>query len=157
MLLSGVIVFVILICLGLLEMIWLLLDKDDIVTIWCNWNSRFVIPDGLDETTVSDALSEAFNACQAAEMAPAWVQEAAVLNVSPTKTVTFIHGELVSSVHELCWIVFLVILFQDVFVMDPFNGPAFDHLTSDSKFRCTVVGPRCLLACLKWDLLLQHR
>jgi topoisomerase (DNA) II binding protein 1 len=33
--------------------------------------------------------------------------------------------------------------------MDPFSGSAFEHLTSDSKFRCTVVGPRCLLACLR--------
>ena len=54
---------------------------------------------------------------------------------------------------------------QDVFVMDPFSGPGFEHLTSDDKFRCspwllqtpacdaptrcTVVGPRCLLACLR--------
>jgi len=83
---------------------------------------RFVIPEGLDETRVSDALEEAFNRCREAEMGPVWVEEAAVLNVSPTKT--------------------------DVFVMDPFAGPAFDHLTSDSKFRCTVVGPRCLLSCL---------
>ena len=33
--------------------------------------------------------------------------------------------------------------------MDPFSGAAFAHLTSDSRFRCTVVGPRCLLACLR--------
>ena len=33
--------------------------------------------------------------------------------------------------------------------MDPFAGAAFTHLTSDSRFRCTVVGPRCLLACLR--------
>ena len=30
--------------------------------------------------------------------------------------------------------------------MDPFDGPAFDHV---SKFKCTVVGPRCLLTCLQ--------
>ena len=29
-------------------------------------------------------------------MAPSWVEEAAVLAISPTKTVTFIMGELVS-------------------------------------------------------------
>ena len=58
---------------------------------------RFVIPEGLDETRVSDALEEAFNRCREAEMGPVWVEEAAVLNVSPTKTVTFIHGELVGS------------------------------------------------------------
>ena len=64
-------------------------------------NFRFVIPEGLDETSVSDALSEAFNLCREADMGPAWVEEAAVLNVSPTKTVTFIHGELVSSLKNL--------------------------------------------------------
>ena len=110
-------------------------------------NSRFVIPEGLDETSVSDALSEAFNLCSEADMAPAWVEEASVLNVSPTKTVTFIHGELVSVTSKL--LASSKFLLQDVFVMDPFTGPAFDHLTSDSKFRCTVVGPRCLLSCLK--------
>ena len=110
-------------------------------------NSRFVIPEGLDETSVSDALSEAFNLCSEADMAPAWVEEASVLNVSPTKTVTFIHGELVSVTSKL--LASSEFLLQDVFVMDPFTGPAFDHLTSDSKFRCTVVGPRCLLSCLK--------
>ena len=110
-------------------------------------NSRFVIPEGLDETSVTDALSEAFNLCSEADMAPAWVEEASVLNVSPTKTVTFIHGELVSVTSKL--LASSEFLLQDVFVMDPFTGPAFDHLTSDSKFRCTVVGPRCLLSCLK--------
>ena len=28
----------------------------------------------------------------------------------------------------------------DVFVMDPFEGPAFEHVTSDVKFKCTIVG-----------------
>ena len=60
-------------------------------------NFRFVIPEGLDETSVTDALAEAFSRCREADMGPAWVEESAVLNVSPTKTVTFIHGELVSS------------------------------------------------------------
>ena len=36
--------------------------------------------------------------------------------------------------------------FQDVFVVDPFEGKAFEHLTG---FRCTIVGPMCLLACLQ--------
>ena len=79
-------------------------------------------------------------------MGPVWVEEQAVLNVSPTKTVTFIHGELVGSLESS--LESLSLASQDVFVMDPFAGPAFDHLTSDSKFRCTVVGPRCLLSCL---------
>ena len=32
--------------------------------------------------------------------------------------------------------------FQDVFVIDPFSGPAFDKVTNSSKYNCTVVGPR---------------
>ena len=30
--------------------------------------------------------------------------------------------------------------------MDPFDGPAFDRV---SQFKCTVLGPRCLLTCLQ--------
>ena len=32
-----------------------------------------------------------------------------------------------------------------MFVIDPFEGEGFLHL---SKFKCTVIGPRCLLTCL---------
>ena len=32
-----------------------------------------------------------------------------------------------------------------MFVMDPFSGPAYDHVTSSSKFKCTVVGPRWVM------------
>jgi len=81
---------------------------------------KFVIPAGKDETTVSEALAQAFDACREAEMGPGWVEEQQILN---TKT--------------------------DVFVLDPFSGPAFDQLTSPSKPRCTVLGPRCLLSCLR--------
>ena len=35
--------------------------------------------------------------------------------------------------------------FQDVFVIDPFEGPGFEYL---ARFKPTIVGPRCLLACL---------
>jgi len=83
---------------------------------------RFVIPSGKCEVTVSKALSHAFEQSKEAGLSPVWVQEEEVLNISPTKT--------------------------DVFVMDPFSGPGFNHVTSSSKFKCTVVGPRCLLACL---------
>jgi len=83
---------------------------------------RFVIPEGRTEVTVTEALSQAFEQSKEAGLAPVWVQEQEVLNLSPTKT--------------------------DVFVMDPFSGPAFHHVTSSSKFKCTIVGPRCLLACL---------
>lgn len=30
--------------------------------------------------------------------------------------------------------------------MDPFEGEAFEHV---SKFKCTVVGPMCLMSCLQ--------
>ena len=30
-------------------------------------------------------------------------------------------------------------------MIDPFDGPSFLHL---SKFKCPIVGPRCLLTCL---------
>ena len=36
--------------------------------------------------------------------------------------------------------------FQDVFVVDPFEGVGFEHLM---RYRCTIVGPRCLLTCLQ--------
>eukprot|EP00092_Neocalanus_flemingeri_P010154 GFUD01010944.1.p1 GENE.GFUD01010944.1~~GFUD01010944.1.p1 ORF type:complete len:1552 (+),score=561.52 GFUD01010944.1:76-4731(+) len=83
---------------------------------------RFVIPQGRTEVTVTEALAQAFDQSKEAGLTPVWVQEQEVLNISPTKT--------------------------DVFVMDPFSGPGFSHVTSSSKFKCTVVGPRCLLACL---------
>ena len=57
---------------------------------------RFVIPSGKCEVTVSKALSHAFEQSKEAGLSPVWVQEEEVLNISPTKTVTFINGELVS-------------------------------------------------------------
>ena len=57
---------------------------------------RFVIPEGRTEVTVTEALSQAFEQSKEAGLAPVWVQEQEVLNLSPTKTVTFIHGDLVS-------------------------------------------------------------
>jgi hypothetical protein len=44
---------------------------------------------------VTEALAQAFEACREAEMGPVWMEEERVLAVSPTKTVTFIMGELV--------------------------------------------------------------
>ena len=59
----------------------------------------------------------------------------------------------------------------DVFVMDPFEGPAFEHVTSDVKFKCTILGkyksvfshvryncrdgntgPMCLVSCLSQNI-----
>ena len=57
---------------------------------------RFVIPEGRTEVTVTESLALAFEQTSDAGMNPVWVQEQEVLNISPTKTVTFIHGDLVS-------------------------------------------------------------
>lgn len=80
---------------------------------------RFVIPRGKTEVSVSEALSLGYDQSSEADHGPVWVNEEEVLALQPSKT--------------------------DVFVMDPFSGPAFDHIT---KFKCTVVGPRCLLSCM---------
>ena len=97
--------------------------------------TRFVIPTGLDEATVSEALAQAFEACREADMTPEWMEEERVEAIGPTKTVTFIMGELVSPDPALAPI--MIPPSQDVFVMDPFSGPGFEHLTSDDKFRCS--------------------
>ena len=34
---------------------------------------------------------------------------------------------------------------KDVFVVDPFDGAAYEYLT---QYKCTIVGPRCILTCL---------
>ena len=58
--------------------------------------SRFVIPHGKTEVTVTDDLSRAFDLSQDAGLGPVWVKEKEVTRLSPTKTVTFISGQLVS-------------------------------------------------------------
>ena len=75
---------------------------------------RFVIPSGKSEVTVTESLSLAYQKSQDSGLSPVWVEEEEVTALTPTKT--------------------------DVFVMDPFEGPAFQHVTSDVKFKCTIVG-----------------
>eukprot|EP00092_Neocalanus_flemingeri_P040838 GFUD01044457.1.p1 GENE.GFUD01044457.1~~GFUD01044457.1.p1 ORF type:complete len:510 (+),score=168.37 GFUD01044457.1:65-1594(+) len=89
------------------------LDGDDLQVM-----VSFVIPQG--RTEITEALDQAFTESKKAGLAPLWVEEQEVLNMSLTK--------------------------MDVLVMDPFSGLGFNHVTSDLK--CTLVGPRCLLACL---------
>eukprot|EP00092_Neocalanus_flemingeri_P108788 GFUD01139726.1.p1 GENE.GFUD01139726.1~~GFUD01139726.1.p1 ORF type:complete len:533 (-),score=170.64 GFUD01139726.1:22-1620(-) len=89
------------------------LDGDDLQVV-----VSFVIPQG--RTEITEALDQAFTESKKAGLAPLWVEEQEVLNMSLTK--------------------------MDVLVMDPFSGLGFNHVTSDLK--CTLVGPRCLLACL---------
>ena len=73
-----------------------------------------MIPSGKSEVTVSESLSLAYQRSQDCGLSPVWVEEHEVTALTPTKT--------------------------DVFVMDPFEGPAFNHVTSDVKFKCTIVG-----------------
>ncbi|CAN7939467.1 unnamed protein product [Ixodes hexagonus] len=43
---------------------------------------------------------------------------------------------------------------NEVFVCDPFKGPAFDHLTA---LNCRVVGPLCMVLCIQEQQSLPHR
>ena len=63
-------------------------------------------------------LSLAYQKSQDCGLSPVWVKEEEVTALTPTKT--------------------------DVFVLDPFEGPAFEHVTSDVKFRCV-----CWRVCLR--------
>ena len=80
---------------------------------------RFVLAEGQSETCCSDDLAEAFDQSQMGGLNPSWIQSRECLGLKPGK--------------------------RDVFVVDPFTGDAFAHL---AKFKCTIVGPRCLLTCL---------
>ena len=63
---------------------------------------------------MTESLSVAFQKSQDSGLSPIWVEEEEVTALTPTKT--------------------------DVFVLDPFEGPAFEHVTSDVKFKCTILG-----------------
>ena len=91
---------------------------------------RFVIPRGKTEVTVSEALSLGYDQSSDADHGPVWVAEEEVLSLQPSKTVR--KRIYITLIDNFTYV-------QDVFVMDPFSGPAFDHIT---KFKCTVVGPR---------------
>ena len=80
---------------------------------------RFVLPRGKNEATCSEELSEAFEKCEDNDMKPAWISSDEALVLEPTKT--------------------------DVFVLDPFEGEAFDSLC---KTKCTVIGPQTIMSCL---------
>ena len=56
-----------------------------------------MIPRGKTEVTVSDDLATAFEQSQAGGLEPEWIQEEDVTGLSPTKTVKFIQGDLVST------------------------------------------------------------
>ncbi len=107
-------------------------DVESAVTV------RFVLPKGKTEATCSDELSEAFEKSEENLLKPTWISHDDVLQLNPGKTVSLRLTMLQNSCFEH-------IRFQDVFVMDPFDGAAFDFVC---RFKCTVVGPRCLLTCL---------
>jgi len=86
-------------------------------------NVRFVIPTGRTKMSVTEDLRATFEKSNEIGLCPIWIKELEVAKLNPTK--------------------------MDVFVMDPFSGPAFEKVTNSSKYRCIVIGPRCLLFCLK--------
>ena len=59
-------------------------EEDPVVTV------RFVIPEGKTEVTVSESLSLAHEKSQDFGLAPIWVDEMDVVNLSPTKTVSYL-------------------------------------------------------------------
>ena len=63
---------------------------------------------------MTESLSLAYLKSRDCGLSPVWVEEEEVTGLTPTKT--------------------------DVFVMDPFEGPAFEYVTSDVKFKCTILG-----------------
>jgi len=79
----------------------------------------FIIPDGKSEVTVSQPLSLAFEKSKEAGLSAIWIKEKDILDIKPTQ--------------------------DDVIVIDPFSGPAFNHLR---QFKCSVLGPSVLLSCL---------
>ena len=98
---------------------------------------RFVLPRGKNEATCSDELSDAHEKCEENDMKPTWITSDDALDLTPIKTVR-------SGVQCVGGIV-IVDAFQDVFVVDPFEGPAFEHLC---KFKCTTIGPQTIMSCL---------
>ncbi|XP_037091305.1 DNA topoisomerase 2-binding protein 1-like [Pollicipes pollicipes] len=85
-------------------------------------NLYFVLPKNTSETTCSEKLGSCYQACLDIGFPCNWIKEEDVLQKHPVK--------------------------QDVFICDPFEGVAFEYLSS-GKFKCVrVLGPPCLLACL---------
>ncbi|CAL4073586.1 unnamed protein product, partial [Meganyctiphanes norvegica] len=86
-------------------------------------NLHFVLPAGATQETCSPGLICAYQACEDSGLAPTWVSTDECLKLKPGK--------------------------QDVFVIEPFEGEAFEYLNLTIGFKCVrVLGPRCLLTCL---------
>ncbi|XP_042237542.1 DNA topoisomerase 2-binding protein 1-like isoform X2 [Homarus americanus] len=83
-------------------------------------NLYFILPSGLTEETCSSSLICAFQECHENNLNPEWITTDDCLKITPIK--------------------------KDVFIIDPFEGEAFNYLTSG--FKCVVLGPRCILSSL---------
>lgn len=81
---------------------------------------RFILPRGRNEVTVATQLSQAFTQAREAGVRVVWEEEQSILDRKFK-----CDGEVI--------------------VLDPFSGPCFDHLASQS---CILIGPRALMSCL---------
>lgn len=94
---------------------------------------KFLLPYGCDESSVTQALHEAWERCSEAGLSLSWVEE---------KTILKLKSPLAEKVNKLKTEINLL---QVVFVADPFSGAGFDHL---STLTTSIIGPRLLLFCL---------
>lgn len=76
----------------------------------------------------ADVLKQAFQAMDSNQMEPIWITEEDCLKVSKKES--------------------------KLYVMDPFEGKAFEHLKS---VNCRIVGPLCILYCLEKEDVLPKR
>ena len=88
---------------------------------------KFLLPSGQHELSVSPALLEAWERCREAGLEAVWLEEHSLSTLHPARSLKGPGGHC-------------------VYVVDPFSGPGFLHLSSLPT--TTVLGPHCLLACL---------
>ena len=121
----------------------------------------------------TESLSDAYDQSDESGLTPTWINTEKALAQKPTKTVIFYFtlfyiinckwykpkkvkkwemalnsnfDKQFLGAHFLSFLFYYYCKFQDVFVVDPFEGVGFEHLM---RYRCTIVGPRCLLTCLQ--------
>ncbi|XP_016844726.1 DNA topoisomerase 2-binding protein 1-A [Nasonia vitripennis] len=82
-------------------------------------NVYFVVPSQYEsEKECNEDMWDAYNKCPDWDISPEWISEKRCLKMKPEK--------------------------KDVFVMETFSGETFEKL---QEFKCTIIGPRCLLSC----------
>ncbi|XP_029032844.2 DNA topoisomerase 2-binding protein 1 isoform X2 [Osmia bicornis bicornis] len=82
-------------------------------------NLYFIIPSKYEsENDCTEEMWHAYNKCCEHDLEPRWITDKKCSKMEPAK--------------------------NDVFVMEEFEGDAFDKLKT---FKCPIVGPRCLLVC----------